>query len=82
MGCVEFCVIVAIAACEHIHCVILQKSYTALTCIGMYLLLEISQRCCTSGLVAHHIVKSTLRVSFLKRDCGNAQMAGCLDVAW
>ena len=28
------------------------------------------------------IVKSTLRASLLKGDCGNAQMVGCLDVAW
>ena len=28
------------------------------------------------------MVKNTLRVSLLKVDRGNAQMAGCLDVAW
>ena len=28
------------------------------------------------------IVKSTLRASLLKGDCGNAQMASCQDVAW
>ena len=36
---------------------------------------------CTSGLVDHE-VKSRLRVSLLKGESGNAQMAGCLDVTW
>ena len=36
---------------------------------------------CTSGVVANGKVKSTLRAILLKGDPGNAQMAGCPDVA-
>ena len=36
----------------------------------------------TSGLTANREVKSNLRASLLKGDYGNAQMAGCPDVAW
>ena len=60
----------------------MQKNYTALSCIGVYCLLKISERC-ASGLVASgNEVKSRLGASLLKEDHGNAQMAGCPDVAW
>ena len=46
--------------------VVMQKNYIALRYIGMYLLLEISWRCCTGGLVANRKVRSMLRASPLK----------------
>ena len=60
---------------------VMRKNYTALSYIGVCLLLDISEGC-TNGLVAGNPeVQCMLRSSLLKGGHGSARMAGCPDSA-